>query len=154
LSPSTDAGQEGLMKRKPQIIAFNHVSADGYFAAPDGSLDWVIQDEDIGKSAAAGMSGSGAGLVGRKTYGQFASFWPHALDDSKTAPDPHGPGRSPELRAMAVWLNEASKWVFSKTLKEAGWNNTHLLRAFDPHEVEKLRSTQDKDILVFGSGSI
>jgi dihydrofolate reductase len=138
-----------------KIVAFNHVSADGYFATADGKMDWVIQDEEIGKRAAEGMSETGTVLFGRRTYEQFASFWPHALDESSTAPDPHAPGhRSRELKAMAVWLNEATKLVFSKSLKEATWKNTRLLRELDPREIEALKRQPGGDIIMFGSGSI
>jgi len=138
-----------------KIVAFNHVSADGYFATADGKMDWVIQDEEIGKRAAEGMSETGTVLFGRRTYEQFASFWPHALDESSTAPDPHAPGhRSRELKAMAVWLNEATKLVFSKSLKEATWKNTRLLRELDPRKIEALKRQPGGDIIMFGSGSI
>lgn len=86
---------------------FNHVSADGYFSAPDGKLDWVIQDPEIGTSAAAASESDSAGtiLFGRRTYEQFESFWPHALADTPVSGSPHRPGHgSPELRAMAVYI--------------------------------------------------
>src|SRR5688572_7960626 len=123
------------------IVAFNNVSADGYFAAPDGNLNWVVPDPKMDKFAADAIRGGGTDtiLFGRKTYQMFASFWPHVLDDSGTAPDSHTPGRaSPELRAMAVMLNETPKIVFSKTLKEATWANSRLVRDLDPREIEKM----------------
>lgn len=30
---------------------FNHVTADGYFAGPDGNLDWVMSDEESDKES-------------------------------------------------------------------------------------------------------
>ena len=108
-----------------RIMAFNRVTADGYFTSPDGKLDWVVPEPQIDKEAGEGMSGQGAILFGRRTYEMFQAYWPHALEDSATAPDPHMPGRrSPEIRAMAVWINEASKIVFSKTLEDVTWKNT------------------------------
>ncbi|MGH7696785.1 MAG: dihydrofolate reductase family protein, partial [Gemmatimonadaceae bacterium] len=104
-----------------RIVMFNHVSADGYFSAPDGNIDWVVQDPEIGKTAAEASEseGTGAMLFGRRTYEQFESFWPKALDDSATSPDPHGSHqRSPELRAIAVYINDATKIVFSKSRKD------------------------------------
>jgi len=138
-----------------RILAFDRVSADGYFASCDGKLDWVVPEPQIDKEAGEGMSGQGAILFGRRTYEMFQAYWPHALEDSATAPDPHMPGRrSPEIRAMAVWINEAAKIVFSKTLENVTWKNTRLLRRFDPREVETMKKQPGPDMLIFGSSSI
>ena len=136
---------------------FNHVSADGYFAAPDGSLNWVVQDPEISKTAAAASESDSAGtmLFGRRTYEQFESFWPNALDDMPTAPSSHRPGHgSPELRAMAVYINDATKIVISKSRKDVTWKNSRLLHEFDPRAIEALKREPGKDIMIFGSGSI
>ena len=138
-----------------RIMAFNRVTADGYFTSPDGKLDWVVPEPQIDKEAGEGMSGQGAILFGRRTYEMFQAFWPHALEDPGTAPDPHMPGRrSPEIRAMAVWINEAAKIVFSKTLEDVTWKNSRLLRAFDPREIEAMKKQPGPDMIIFGSGSI
>jgi hypothetical protein len=55
---------------------------------------------------------------------------------------------------MAVMLSEATKLVFSRTLKELTWKNSYLLDEFDPREVEAMKRQPGKDMLVFGSGSI
>jgi len=138
-----------------RIVMFNNVSADGYFSASDGNVDWVIQDPEIGKTAVEASAGTGAMLFGRRTYEQFESFWPKALDDSGTSPDPHGHGqRSPEMRAIAVYINDATKIVFSKSRKDVTWKNSRLLREFDPRVIEALKREPGKDIMIFGSGSI
>jgi dihydrofolate reductase len=140
-----------------RIIAFNNVSADGYFAARDGSLEWVVPDPEMDKFAMDASRGGGtdAFLFGRKTYQMFASFWPHVLDNSNTAPDPHAPGHaSPELRAMAVMLNETPKIVFSKILKEVTWANSRIVRDFDPRAIETMKQEKGEDMMIFGSGSI
>ena len=38
-----------------RIVAFNRVSADGYFSAPDGNLNWVVPEEEIDKQATHGV---------------------------------------------------------------------------------------------------
>ncbi len=76
------------MEPMRRIVTFNRVSADGYFAAPDGNLDWAVPDEEIDRSGVAGMPGVDTLLFGRRTYEAFEGFWPHALDDSPTAADP------------------------------------------------------------------
>lgn len=138
-----------------KIVMFNRVSADGYFSGPDGNLDWVVPDDEIDQGAAGSLSGADAMLFGRRTYDMFESFWPRAVDDSPTAPVPHGgERRSREMRAMGVWINEATKIVFSRTRKEVSWNNSRLVHAIDPGEIEALKRGPGKDIMIFGSGSV
>ena len=158
---SAQPGSLDLLQFTPhdmrRIVAFNNVSADGYFAALDGKLNWVVPDAEMDKfvAEAIGRGGTDTILFGRKTYQMFASFWPHVLDDAGTAPDPHTPGRtSPELRAMAVMLNETPKIVFSKTLKAVTWENSRLVRDLEPGEIEKMKKERGDDMMIFGSGSI
>ncbi len=138
-----------------RIVMFNRMTADGYFAGPDGNLDWVVPDEELDRAAVEGMPCIDTILFGRRTYELFAGFWPHAVEDSATAPDPHGAGRrSREIRAMAIWLNETTKLVFSRTLKDVTWRNSRLLHELDPREIEAMKRQPGKDMIVFGSGSI
>jgi dihydrofolate reductase len=145
-----------------RIVTFNRVTVDGYFAGPDGNLDWTVPDEEIDKevgeqidrSTAEGEPGTNTILFGRRTYELFESFWPRVLDDS-TVPDPHHGGRqSPGLRAMANWLNDATKLVFSRSLKDVTWKNARLLHELDPREIGALKREPGKDMMIFGSGSI
>jgi dihydrofolate reductase len=133
-----------------RIVAFNRVSADGYFAAEDGGLGWVVPEEELDRGAAESLGGADTILFGRRTYDMFESFWPHAVDE-----DPHNAGRhSPEMQAMARWINEAAKLVFSRTRQEVTWSNSRLLPELDPREIEALKQQPGKDIMIFGSGSI
>src|SRR5262245_3468213 len=124
------------MGRARRIVMFNWVTADGYFAAPDGNLDWVVPDEEQAKVAAADIPNFDTVLFGRRTYEIFEGFWGHAVvDASGTVPDPHHPGRrSREHGAVAIALNSMTKLVFSKTLQDVTWKNSRLLRALDPRE--------------------
>src|SRR2546423_3801696 len=119
-----------------RIIAFNRVSANGFFAAPDGNLNWAVPDEELDKAATKKMSGQGTLMFGRRTYEMFAGFWPHQLEKPAGAEDPHNPGRrSPEMHAMAVYINDAVKIVFSRTLKDVRWKNSRIINKFDPRAV-------------------
>lgn len=139
-----------------RIHMFQRVSANGYFASPDGDLDWVVQEPALDAEATTRMTDTGAMMFGRRTYQGFASFWPQQVKtDSPTAQSPHGPPRSSEsLKRMAVWIDRAEKLVFSHTLKDASWTGTRLLGAFDPKKVEELKRGPGPDIMIFGSGSI
>jgi dihydrofolate reductase len=138
-----------------KIVMFNRMSAEGFFAAPDERMDWAPPEPELDRQAAAGAPNADTFLFGRRTYEMFASFWPHAIDDSPTSPDPHDSGRrSEELRQMAVALNEGTKLVFSRTLKQLDWKNSRLLTSFDPQQIEGLKREPGKDMMVMGSGSI
>src|SRR6266545_4754540 len=138
-----------------RIVMFNWVTADGSFAGSDGNLDWVVPDDEQAKAAAEGISGFDTVLFGRRTYERFEAFWRHAVDDSPTVPDPHRPGqRSREHRTIAIALNEMTKLVFSRTLKDVTWRNSRLVRELDPREIETMKRQPGKDLIVFGSGSI
>ena len=94
-------------------------------------------------------------LFGRRTYQMFESFWPHVLNDSPEAPDPHMPGRqSAAMRGMAVWIHEATKIVFSKSLKEVTWHNSRLFRDIEPANIDAMKKVPGGDIMIFGSGQI
>ena len=142
-----------------RIVMFNRVTADGYFADPDGTLNWIVTDEALDKEAADASTASpdrGTILFGRRTYDFFEGFW-RQFDDGSAGPvpNPHARGEeSSELRAMANFINEATKVVFSTTREDVTWRNSRLLRAFDPHQIEALKREPGTDILVFGSGSI
>jgi dihydrofolate reductase len=61
---------------------WNQMTADGYFAGPDGNLDWIVPDEEFDREVAEGIERSGTGptadtiLFRRRTYEQFEGFWP------------------------------------------------------------------------------
>src|SRR5262249_22145552 len=112
-------------------------------------------DDEPAKAAATGVPAADTVLFGRRTYELFEGFWRNALQHSATAPDPHRPGQpSREHRVIAVWLNEATKLVFSRALRNVTWNNTRVVREFDAAEVAALKQQPGKNMMIFGSGSI
>jgi dihydrofolate reductase len=134
---------------------YNRVSADGYFATPDGGLDWVVQEPTMEAEIGGRVAGEGTLLFGRKTYDGFESFWPNAIKQGKTAPSPHGEKRESEaLYQMGMYIDNATKIVFSRSRKEVTWRNSRLIRELDPAVVAELKAQPGGDILIFGSGSI
>ena len=131
-----------------RIVMFNWLTADGYFAGPDGNLDWVVPDEAQARAAARDIPGFDTVLFGRRTYELFEGFWRHALDDSATVPDPHRPGqRSREHRVIAVALNDFQQRLKHSTLefvlhlltKDAGFaaHSDHLSPSLRHSTLEK-----------------
>ena len=138
-----------------RIVLYDWLTADGYFAAADGTLDWVVPDDEQSRAAADGMPGYDTFLFGRRTYELFEAFWSRALDDSATAPDPHRPGqRTGEHRAIAIALEQGVKLVFSRTLRTTTWKNSRVVPELERGEIESMKRQPGKDMLVFGSGSI
>jgi dihydrofolate reductase len=124
---------------------------------PGAVISHPTLDRDLDRSAAEaiGHAETDTILCGRRTYEIFEAFWSHALDDSPMSPNPHDVGqRSPEMRAMAVMLNETTKLVFSRTLQKATWRNSRLLHDLDPGEIASMKQQAGKDMIIFGSGSI
>jgi dihydrofolate reductase len=139
-----------------RIVAFDRVSADGYFSAAGGDLSWSVPEPAFDQEVGKGM-GEGAGtlLFGRRTFDMFESFWPNVLKADGNVPDPHAPGReNPGMRAMAEWLDGAEKLVFSRTRDGAAWRNTRFLGELTPGAVEALKREPGRDIMIFGSGSV
>ncbi len=132
-----------------KVIMFNRVSVDGFFAGPNGEIDWFIRDPELDKAlhemSRPGMVSPGTVLLGRVTFQLFESVWP------KIAADPKAPK---DARTTANELNQMTKVVFSKTLKEVSWENTKLVKGDVAEEVDKLKQEKGSDILIFGSGTI
>jgi dihydrofolate reductase len=146
------------MTQQRRIVAFNRVTIDGYFSTPEGGLDWAVPDTELEGSVAQNDGSAGAMIFGRKTYDMFESFWPNALKQSEgsaTAQDPHAEGRQTEgVKKMAVWINKATKLVFSRTRTDFPWEGSRGLGAFDPRKVEAIKQEPGGDVMLFGSGTI
>jgi dihydrofolate reductase len=128
------------------ISVFDHVSVDGFFAGPNGEIDWfksIEKDEEFEAHNHESAKGGSTLVFGRTTYEMMKSFWP-TPEAAKLDP------------AMAKVMVESPKIVFSKTLKgveeEPNWKNIKLVREIDRDEILKLKETSDVTIL--GSGSI
>lgn len=127
-----------------RITMLNRISLDGYYAGPNGEIDWFIHDSAV-DAAAHEMMQPDTVLFGRLTYQMFEAYWPDISDDL-TAP--------PEARQLSAELNALTKIVFSRTLDRLTWKNSELVHE-DPIEfVPKLQQGGGSDITIFGSGSI
>ncbi len=80
-------------------------------------------------------------LFGRVTYQLMESYWPHAHKDPKATKG--------ELE-FADKFNAVPKVVFSRTLQEANWNNTRLVRENMVEEVVNLKGQTRKNISLGG----
>jgi dihydrofolate reductase len=126
----------------PKIIVFNNVSLDGYIADASGDMSWAHkQDAEWTTFISGNAKGKATFLFGRVTYQMMADFWP-TPEALKLMPD------------VAKSMNGGKKIVFSRTLSEATWSNTTLLKGDLPAAVRKLKKGKGPDLVVFGSASI
>ena len=123
------------------LNAFTFVTLNGFFAGPKGDISWHRHGAEENQYAAEGLKSEGLLLFGRVTYDLMASYWPTpmAMKD-----DP----------LVAEGMNKAEKIVFSRTLKEAAWNNTRVVAGDIAEEIRRLKRTPGKDMVLLGSGSI
>jgi dihydrofolate reductase len=133
-----------------KISVFEHLTLDGVMQAPGrpdedtrggfehGGWEPPYGDEVMGSVAAEGMSKGGAMLFGRRTYEDFAGFWPNQGDNPFT-----------EV------LNNAQKYVASRTLEEPlPWENSTLLRGDAAEAVAELKESTEQDLVILGSGAL
>ncbi len=124
-----------------KIIVFNMVTLDGYFEGPKREIDWHHVDEEFNEFAIEQLNTVDTLLFGRLTYELMAGYWPttQAIKD-----DP----------IVANKMNSLKKIVFSKTLPQADWQNTRLIKDNFVGEVSKLKLRPGKDMFIFGSSDL
>jgi dihydrofolate reductase len=131
--------------RMGKIITTTWVSLDGFIAGPDGEMDWIIVDDEMGKYEDDIVSAANTLMFGRVTYQSFAGSWPYVPDN---------PQASEGEKAYARKLNAMRKIVFSTTLPSADWHDSHLLREINTEAITRLKQESAGDILIYGSASI
>lgn len=136
-----------------RIVMFNWVSIDGFFAGPNGEIDWIIRDPEVDRAvretgaenSPSESAGSDTMLLGGSTYALFENTWPHIAKD---------PGASESMHKMADEVTRMTKIVFSRTRKEVPWENSLLFSGNLVEEVQKLKQGDGSPILIFGSGTL
>jgi len=128
-----------------KIITTTWITLDGFIAGPNGEMDWVIVDEEMGKYEGDIVSAADTLLLGRVTYQSFAGSWPYVPDN---------PNAQPEEKEYARKLNAMRKIVFSRTLSSVEWNNSSLVGEVIPEEIVKLKQEPGRDMLIYGSASL
>jgi dihydrofolate reductase len=130
-----------------KIIAFILISVDGYFAGPNGEIDWFkTENDDEFIAFTHEESRSSAALIfGHTTYELMAGYWP----------TPDAIRKDP---IMAGIMNGTPKIVFSKTLKPvndgAVWKNVKVIHEINREEILSWKEQGEGTIAILGSGSI
>jgi dihydrofolate reductase len=126
-----------------RMVVFNNVTLDGYYTGLDGDMSWAHKfDPEWTEFTNENAKGGNAVLAfGRKTYDMMAGYWPT-------------PMAMKNMPAVAEAMNKQPKLVFSRTMNEAKWNNTRLVKGDLVTEARKIKSEPGDDIVIMGSGNL
>jgi len=136
-----------------KIVVNTFVTLDGVMQAPGGPEEdpaggfnwggWSVNywDEMMGKVMDEAMAQPFDLLLGRRTYEIFAAHWPFVKNDH------------PE-KSAADKLNGARKYVVSKTLAKADWENSRLIKHDAMKEIAMLKEQNGPEIQVHGSSDL
>ena len=132
-----------------RLVITNNLTLDGVMQSPShpdedrrGGFEyggWAppYADQVMADVMAKGIEQGGTMLFGRRTYEQFASYWPHQPDDNP----------------YAAVLNSRRKYVVSTTLADPlPWANSTLLESVET--VAALKDEPGGDMVVLGSGEL
>ena len=119
-----------------KLIMWNMITLDGFFEGPGHDIGWFVFEDELESYIHETQLAADTLLFGRVTYEMMAAYWPSA----------EGP--------IADFMNSARKFVATRTLDKAEWNNTSLIRDNVPEEVARLKQEAGKDIFVFGSANL
>ena len=122
-----------------KLIAAINMTLDGFCDHTAG-----IADDELHEHYNQLLGNADTILWGRTTYQLMESYWP-AIVKNPT-------GNKPEDE-FAVLIDNISKIVFSRTLKNVVWKNTRLKSEVNKEEVLELKLQPGKNILV-GSPSL
>lgn len=122
-----------------RLIQWNLISLDGYF---EGGKKWDLEwhnyfwDPELEKFSIEQLRSAGMLMFGRITYEGMAAYWKTTKGE------------------VADFMNSLPKVVVSRTLKEADWNNTSVVRSGTAEEVARFKREIEGDIFVFGSAAL
>lgn len=132
-----------------KLIVSTFLTLDGVMQAPGGPEEddsdgfahggWSVSywDDLMGEVMGAAMSVPFDLVLGRKTYDIFAAHWPHASEADGAKP-----------------LNDATKYVASRSRPTLEWRNSVLIEGDVAEGVAALKQQDGPELQVHGSGNL
>jgi dihydrofolate reductase len=120
-----------------KIIAGLFISLDGVVEAPE-TWHFPYFNDEMGEAVAAQAAASDTMLLGRKTYEEFAAYWPNQSSEEP----------------FADVMNSTPKLVASTTLKEVAWQNSTLIEGDVIEALERIKKQPGKAISITGSPTL
>lgn len=122
-----------------KLVVTQNITLDGVIDAAGG---WFSPGDDSGELAEVASvlreqaTAADAVLLGRVSFEEMRSFWPHQTDDTT---------------GITEYLNQVRKYVVSSTLTDPEWSNTTIIPAPAIDAVRSLKQEPGADIVVTGS---
>ena len=132
-----------------KLIVSTFLTLDGVLQAPGGPGEddsggfehggWSVNywDEQMGQVMSEAMSTPFDLVLGRKTYDIFAAHWPHASEEAGAKP-----------------LNDATKYVASRSRPTLEWSNSVLIEGDAAEGIAALKKEDGPELQVHGSGNL
>jgi len=120
-----------------KIVAGLFISLDGVVEAPE-TWHFPYFNDEMGRIVGDQMAASDTMLLGRRTYEEFAGFWPKQGDDVP----------------MAAEINGVRKLVASTTLETLDWQNSELIAGDVADDLRRRKQQTGKDISITGSPTL
>jgi dihydrofolate reductase len=119
-----------------KVVAYELLSLDGVAEHPEQFFDW---DEELDANLGRVIAAQDAVLLGRKSYDEWARFWP-------------GPGL--EIQPFADFINGVEKVVFTSRPLDTEWTNATVAAGDLVDVVTRLKQQDGGDIGVHASISL
>jgi dihydrofolate reductase len=115
-----------------KVVAYELLSLDGVAEQPDAFItNW---DDVMGENLARVIATQDAVLLGRRTYDDWAAFWPPS-----------------DIEPFATFINDVQKFVATSTPLEPEWSGTTVVQDGLMEFVSELKQQPGGDIGVHGS---
>jgi dihydrofolate reductase len=113
------------------------VTLDGFVHGAKGYEEWGLpaEEDDVVAWKAASLREAGTHIMGRTTYEDMASVWPHSTG------------------VYADVMNEIPKVVFSKTLRHADWPESRIANGELGDDIDELKRESGGVILAHGGAT-
>ena len=120
-----------------KVIASTYATLDGRVdELQEWSAPW--DSEAVAGYHSDLLANSDGLLLGRKTYEIFAAIWP-----PRSGKLPYGDK-----------INSMAKYVASTTLRDLGWENSHLIEGDVAKGVAKLKQQPGQDLVTYGGRAL
>jgi uncharacterized protein YndB with AHSA1/START domain len=123
----------GSLVRKIKSHFF--ISLDGVVEAPD-TWHFAYFDDEMGEAVSAAYATTGALLMGRVLYDEWAAYWPEHAD-----------------QPFGDVMNSLKKYVVSSSLQTAEWQNTEIISGDVAEQVADIKAQDGGDISMSGSAT-